>query len=305
MHRCIKSPKVLTRDTSTSLYHTSSNALVNKKEQTYIDSLHIPKQWSPAYICNNKNKLEWVAQDSKGKWQYKYSAQWRTLQEEKKIQRLHGLDMVFWKSFKKRLAQDLEAPKNTKTYLLAVAASLLHVCNFRAGNPRSDNYGLTTLKQKHLISTNDGTLISFIGKSKQENKCLVTNKDLISKLNDLNQDSIFSKINLIDLRKYLASIRADLRPKDFRTYTANYILFDILRHTQPTLQTLKSRHETLKNVYKTASIALNNTTGVVKRAYIYKGFSDMYLNNPEVFSSIAFNKTKKTADIMNDFISRN
>lgn len=281
-------------------------------QKDYAASLHIPPKWAPAYVCTG-DKITWMAQDGKGKWQYGYSAAWTSSQEHEKIRRLHGLDAAFWTKFKKRLSRDL-APTTTttawtRTRLLALAARILYMSNFRVGkkaNTKSDHYGLMTINSLHITSSpnNNNLCISFIGKSGKENSYTITDHNTVDLLKDLlkNVDSNATLFTYseADLRTYLSSIKMGLRPKDFRTYKANYILFDMLKHTNPTKITLQSRKAMLRGVYKTIAHNLYNTPAVVKRSYVYSGFSEMYMNKPDLFEQIMV--AKSTTNILNSFI---
>jgi hypothetical protein len=109
-------------------------------ERLYAQGLAIPPPWSPAYVCAPDEKLQWVARDQTGKWQYRYSADWGDQQEYRKFLRLRAMSGDFPRDFARRVGEDIRAGRAkgaSRPAVLraqvAVAALLLSRCFFRVG----------------------------------------------------------------------------------------------------------------------------------------------------------------------------
>lgn len=109
-------------------------------ERLYAQGLAIPPPWSPAYVCAPDEKLQWVARDQTGKWQYRYSADWGDQQEYRKFLRLRAMAGDFPRDFERRVGEDIRAGRErgaSRSAVLraqvAVAALLLSRCFFRVG----------------------------------------------------------------------------------------------------------------------------------------------------------------------------
>ena len=299
----------------------ASNAL---REQ--VEAMHIPPAWNPAEVCKKENKIQWVAMDRKGRWQYRYSQDWAVQQEYKKIVRLKAMDAAFWQKYHRVVDAGL-ASGNDVEHGLSIAAKLIAACHFRVGGRGSEgndsdgennsedaepHYGLTTLLRKHVSQRKKSTLIKFIGKSAKENVCEVKDGLLHSEIawlikrNPGSRDApLFD--GLVDapgLRAFLHKIRPGLRPKDFRTYYANYVLVDILRK-QPSATSLRPSQRTraLASACREAARGLNNTPTVAKNSYIFTGLWVLYQADPKRFQEVVdAGKGKHTADVLDAFI---
>lgn len=298
---------------------TNKVASIALREQ--VEAMHIPPAWNPTEVCKKDNRIQWVAMDRKGRWQYRYSEDWAVQQEYKKIVRLKALDAAFWRKYHSVVDTGLESNDDVE-HGLSIAAKLIAACHFRVGGSNSDadeaddseesHYGLTTLLRKHIFQRKKSTLIKFIGKSAKENTCEVKDALLHSQIAWLMRRNPGSREaplfgSLVDarsLRAFLHKIRPGLRPKDFRTYYANYVLIDFLRQ-QPPATSLKpsKRTRALASACRLAAAGLNNTPTVAKNSYIFTGLWVLYQADPKRFQEVVdANVGKHTADILDAFI---
>jgi len=337
-------------------------------EQAYVNELVIPPAWSPAEVCKKGDKLAWVAQDKKGNWQYRYTAEWQTQQEYKKILRLKELTKAFWKRLKSTTDRHLKGSTWNEQKLLAVATKVMETCHFRAGtrdngddeddeddddededdadadaedeveaddnarpapapkkhyghnghNRHNRHYGLMTLQSRHVkVNRASSVQIKFIGKSGKTNTCELTTtthgpplvkamRELaLAQLSKRKNAPFFMGTNAAQLRSYLAAIQPGVRPKDFRTYFANYTLLDQLRTAPlPHEQTPRQRSARMREATLIISKGLNNTPEVSKSSYIFTGFWVLYLTDPMQFNRVLAKlpSDAPTVDVLTAFV---
>lgn len=277
------------------------------EERAHYDTLRIPPAWRRAKVCVPNQKLQWVALDGKGRWQYRYSQEWNEQQEYTKVQRLQKLTPAFWEGFERGVARDLRG-RWTETKLLALAAKIMQECHFRPGwDDESDHFGLTTLRNKHYAPKSG---FKFIGKSGKTNVCRVK-PPLSTMLAQLRQHGkpnslLFevgeSAISARSLRAYLQTY-GEIRSKDFRTYFANYTLLHLLRGFPPLQLNRTQRARALAQAYEAIAAGLNNTPAVSKSSYVFTGFSVLYLLRPALFESILRqHESKETRALLPEFV---
>lgn len=292
-----------TRDTiynkKTGEYTFTWTPPLKNDENEYIKTLAIPPMWSPAHICKKNDKILWTAMDKKGRWQYKYSDNWKIQQEYKKIQDIQHMNKYFWNKFSKITRSDLNRPNWDKNKLQALASRLMYYCHIRPGwkepgelEDEEDHFGLITLQKRHF----DKDRLKFIGKSGKCNTCKIRSEELLKPLRDLKQmgksdDELLFQVEELKLTinmftSYLKKL--NIKPKQFRTYHANMTFIKMIQRMEDH-STEKIRKQNLKRVYNKICKDLNNTAVITEKSYVFSGFSKMYLINPSKY----FEKTDK------------
>jgi len=182
-----------------------------------------------------------------------------------------------------------------------------------APTAKKKHYGLMTLQSRHVKIKPSSVEIQFIGKSGKTNTCELgaSNSPLVKAIRDLSQlsksknDPFFMGAKAAQLRAYLTAIQPGVRPKDFRTYFANYTLFDQLRQSPlPHEQTPRQRSTRMREVTKVISKGLNNTPEVSKSSYIFTGFWVLYLTDPMQFNRVLSKlpADAPTVDVLTAFV---
>ena len=177
------------------------------------------------------------------------------------------------------------------------------------------HYGLMTLQSRHVKASASSVTIQFIGKSGKTNTCELNGKskdeNLVKALRDLSSqsklaaDPFFRGTNAQQLRTYLSAIQVGVRPKDFRTYFANYTLIDLLRQSPaPHELTPRQRTTRMREATQIISKGLNNTPDVSKRSYIFTGFWVLYLTDPMQFNRVlrTLPDSASTTDVLTKFV---
>jgi len=172
----------------------------------------------------------------------------------------------------------------TRDRVLSAAVGLLDKHSFRVGNIQhlksTGNYGLTTLRKKHLTIKGGNVEINYIGKKGVAQKKLVKYNPLVNVLKEMynmannRNDFIFryyrgsgaNRISSGGINRFLNKF--DVTAKDFRTYFAtNYMknCTDEAKFVKP-----------LKDCLERVSSHLGNTPAVCKSAYIAPKVFDDY-----------------------------
>ena len=259
----------------------------------------IPPAWSPAQVCTAKSKVKWGAQDSKKRWQRRYSSEWEFEKENKKMQLLSQLDHAFWKRFDAVLESHRVWDQNK---LHALAAKTMSLCHFRVGGKIEDEdeesrYGVTTLLRKHCAVDGNTLRFEFLGKSSKINTCDVPRDAHPAYFSDMkklasgDQKQLFAlpDIQITDdtFRAYLQANNLAIRPKDFRTYHANQkMLGELLKIENPEKLTSAQRKRAVGALFKQVAADLNNTPAVCKSSYVFNPLWVFFITSPTEFAQL-------------------
>ena len=78
--------------------------------------------------------------------------------------------------------KNIKLPEDNKLKHICIILKLIMDCDFRVGNDeymkQNNSYGVTTLKNKHILVDKDKVTIDFIGKKSVRNICSVKNKTI-------------------------------------------------------------------------------------------------------------------------------
>lgn len=306
----------------------------------------IPPAWTPAYVCKPGNgNVLWFAKDSKDRWQRRYTFDWEEIErEKKKINLLKDYNQRFWTKFTQVINSHLSQSKWDLNKLCAMAVKLISKCYFRVGGKNDDedkHYGTTSLLVKHFRVVDNSVIhIQFEGKSGKKNICSIYRKkdsknsnfiqdikheiffDSLKQLlnNKKKNDRVFSinelSIDDDNIRSYLKKEKLnELRPKDFRTYRANWKLLNFI--LKKNLASQLSEFERKKNITEAVAMVskeLNNTPKVAKSSYVFSPLWILYVTSPYDFDRLIYKAIQKfsstnTANILhfmiNHFLNQN
>jgi DNA topoisomerase-1 len=178
-----------------------------------IRSLAIPPAWKNVWICPRPDgHLQATGIDAKGRKQYKYHPDWRTVRDEAKYERV----MLFARNLPKirrRVAEDLKLPGLCREKVLATVVKFLEISLIRIGNDEyaqaNRSFGLTTMLSDRRLAK------------------------IVSRCQDLPGQRLFEytdsdgKIAIIcseDVNEYLQSISGEpFTAKDFRTWAGTVL----------------------------------------------------------------------------------
>lgn len=285
--------------------------------------LYIPPAYQDVVIAkSSKNKVQAIGIDTKGRKQYIYHPKYIQGQIQKKYNNIINLGNKIIKIEKDNRKEINNIITNLKFNLprdyLPIILLLLLKYHFRIGSQKyekdNNSFGITTLKKEHIkfLNNDDKFAIEFIGKKGVLNKVEDTNKSIYSILKMLvnqnnDDDHLFcykiqnenkKYISAEDVREYLKQkYNANITPKMFRTWYANYHLLSYLKDiskNDPLLVSNKMTKKQINNLVKNSSTyvsnKLNNTPTISKKAYIDPEILNSVLKNPSKFIQSIPNK---------------
>ena len=129
----------------------------------WIRALAVPPAWTDVWISPTPNgHILATGRDARGRKQHRYHPRWREVRDETKYQRLIEFGEVL-PAIRERVDADLGRPGLPRQKVIAAVVRLLELTFIRIGNEEyarlNRSFGLTTLRNRHVIV--DGTSIRF------------------------------------------------------------------------------------------------------------------------------------------------
>lgn len=216
---------------------------VRGKALKRIEALAIPPAYTDVWICNDpRGHLQATGRDARGRKQYRYHHDWRTLRGDDKFGRIVAFGNALPR-LRRRLRDDLKRPGFPRRKVLAIVVAVMAETLIRVGNReyvRSNrSYGLTTLRNQHVAFLRGGRArFRFKGKSGQENEVVLDDKRLARLLRHcqqlpgqalfqyLDDDNKRQPVDSGQVNDYLREVMGeDFTAKDFRTWGATLAAF--------------------------------------------------------------------------------
>ncbi len=259
-----------------------------------IARLAIPPAYEDVWICTeSRGHLQATGRDARGRKQYRYHAEWRTVRDGNKFGRMTEFGAALPK-LRRRVARDLALPGLPRDKVLAVVVSLLDATRVRIGNPEyardNNSFGLTTLRNRHVKFIRDHrAVLRFRGKGGADHEVEVDDRRIVRivrRCQDLPGQLLFQYIDDDGQRRAIDSemVNAYLREamggeftaKDFRTWGATMHAISLMAAT-PLPENASERAMTacVNAAIKEVATQLRNTPAVCRKSYI----------NPVVFTA--------------------
>ena len=281
-----------------------------------LNKYRVPPAWKSVwYASDKKSHIQVHGIDSSGKKQYILSDKWINKQKTEKFNRINYF-IKDLNSFRTKIKLNNQIHEYSKTFLIKLLFNLLLDLHLRIGNEKyassNKTYGLTTLRQKHLIVKNGVYYLSFVGKSKIHHeielsdeyshfikKYIITNKPNYplfyyysnESLRDPsgNQNKIMKNINSEELNNYLKEhMGKDYTCKDFRTYSANILFIkDFLKRSKHSDENIKGI--VLKCIDNSAK-QLGHSRSICRKSYISDHLLDYCLESFSAASRSSFSE---------------
>jgi DNA topoisomerase-1 len=266
----------------------------DEQELARIKSLAIPPAWIDVWICRWPNgHIQATGRDAKGRKQYRYHAQWRSVRDDVKYGRMLSFGQAL-PAIRGKIDTALSLPGLPREKVLAAIVYLLQTTMMRIGNKEyartNDSFGMTTLRKKHVRV--DGTQIQFEfrGKSGIQHSIKMQDRRLariIKRTRDLPGQELFQyedadgerhAIGSADVNDYLRELSGeDYTAKDFRTWSGTMLATIALRDIEPA----ESETQGKKNIVQAIELVskkLGNTPAICRKCYVHPGVLDAYLD---------------------------
>ena len=259
----------------------------------WIRSLAIPPAYKDVWISPYPDAhLLAVGRDQKGRMQYRYHPEWRAARDATKFERMLEFGRVL-PTIRAALAADLRKSGLSKRRVLALVVRLLEITHIRVGNEEyaktNKSYGLTTLKDRHLIV--DGATIRFHFKGKSGKEHEITLKDrrmakLVAQCQDIPGQQLFQYIDengkrqgidSSEVNEYLREISGEhFTAKDFRTWAAT-VLCALTLSKLDNFETESAAKKNLKQAIEQVAKRLGHTPTICRKSYIHPRMIEDYM----------------------------
>jgi len=258
-----------------------------------IRSLAIPPAWTDVWICPRANgHLQATGRDAKGRKQYRYHVDWRSVRDETKFGRMIAFGDALPK-IRERVERDLSLRGLSREKVLAAVVKLLETTLIRVGNKeyvrQNNSFGLTTLRDGHVDIEGSKLRFEFRGKSGKEHTVKVQDRRLariVRQCRDLpgqklfqylEEDGVRQSVSSEDVNAYLRETTGeDFTAKDFRTWGGTVLALSALLE----IGTCESEKEASKAVVETVkrvAAELGNRPAICRKFYVHPAVIDTFM----------------------------
>jgi DNA topoisomerase-1 len=260
-----------------------------------IRKLAIPPAYTDVWICRHANgHLQATGRDARGRKQYRYHPQWRQVRDRAKYDRMLAFSEHL-PGLRRRVAADLRLPGVPRAKVLASVVRLLETSLIRVGNEEyaraNGSFGLTTLKNDHVLVRGTHLQFRFRGKSRKFHDVHVDDARLariVRRCQDLPGQALFQfvddagKVESIDSTDVNAYIRGrdgtEFSAKDFRTWSGTLLTARLLADLgdAPSENLAKAR---IAHAIDQVATRLGNTPTICRKSYVHPAILDAYVAN--------------------------
>jgi DNA topoisomerase I len=259
-----------------------------------IKRLAIPPAWTDVWICPNpKGHLQATGRDARGRKQYRYHPDWRSVRDATKFDRMLAFGQALPK-IRERVAADMARRGLPREKVLATIVRLLETTLIRVGNPEyareNDSYGLTTLRDEHVEF--NGAEIVFEFRAKAGKMQSVSLKDrrlarIVQSCQELPGQHLFQYVDEAgerqpvdsgDVNEYLREITGEpFTAKDFRTWAGTVLASLALREFEA-FDTKAAAKRNVTRAIEQVAAQLGNTIAVCRSSYVHPDVLACYLD---------------------------
>jgi DNA topoisomerase-1 len=250
-----------------------------------VRALAIPPAWEDVWICPLEvGHLQATGRDSEGRKQYLYHARWIHLRGEGKFFRMMDFGRRL-PGLRRQVHAHLGKRRLSREKVLATVASVLDETFIRVGNleysRRHQNFGLTTLRDRHVEIEGTRVTFEFQGKSGVRRTVNLRNRRLariIRECREVPGYRLFQyfdeagerrAVESSDVNEYLRRLAGEnFTAKDFRTWGGSVAAVEFLRHRERA-ETKTALDKTLVEAADRVAERLGNTRAVCRRYYIH------------------------------------
>ena len=276
-------------------YYAADGELIRDREQIErFRALAVPPAWKNVWITPLPHgHLQATGLDARDRKQYRYHAQWVSLRNRAKFNRLLELSH-YLPAMRHRLDRDLSRRGLDREKVLATVVCLLETSLIRIGNVEyrraNQSFGLTTMRRHHLELNGTRIHFEFRGKSGKCHRVDLRDRRLARILNRileipgqelfhyLAEDGRKRQIESGDVNDYLAAISGrNFTAKDFRTWKATVLATVELEALGP-LGNKADAKKKVREAVKRVAGHLGNRPPTCQKYYIHPDILDAYLD---------------------------
>lgn len=243
----------------------------------HVEKLKLPPAWTDVrYSDDPKADLLAVGKDSKGRVQSVYSDAFSATQAAAKFDRIEELRGKF--GYVSDQNANAQKSDNAKTKDAADCLDLIMKMGVRPGSETDTGaavkaYGATTLEGRHVVKTDAGVSLRFVGKKGVSLDLPVHDKSLAEMLTKRAADAgddgkLFPSTNDKDLLAHVHTLNGGgFKTKDFRTHVGTSTAYALVQKQAPP-KSLAEYKRAVMAVAKEVSQRLGNTPVIALQSYI-------------------------------------
>ncbi len=276
-------------------YTYKSKAVTDPKTLERIRKLSIPPAWSKVWICPKPTgHMQATGIDERDRKQYRYHTLWNKVRSETKFHRLFEFGKAL-PTLRLQLEKDILIEKLTERKVLAAVILLMERTYIRVGNygyeKMNGSYGLTTLKDKHVVIQQGEMNFAFKGKKGVHHKISLMNKKLariVKECRDIPGEELFQyygpdgkrrDIDSGSVNQYIKDASGmDFSAKDFRLWAGSLNILRSFKSMGQALNATVCKQNILRALDEVSS-KLGNTRIVCRKYYVHPGLIRLYEEN--------------------------
>ena len=270
----------------------TKRAVTSRADLDRIKSLVVPPAWTDVWISPDADShLQATGRDARGRKQYRYHAAFVDDQASHKFADLVPFASVLG-PLRRRVDRDLRRDELSHDRVVATLVRLLDVTSLRIGNAEyaksNRSFGLTTLRNKHVVVRGSTIHFEFRGKSAHDFDVTLENRRLARIVRSCQHlpgqqlfeykslDGTVRRVDSADVNAYLGEhARPGATAKTFRTWNATVRAAEALfvatqDEEKPTASVLNAAIDQVAD-------HLGNTRAVCRNSYIHPAVVEAYL----------------------------
>ncbi|MBX3582242.1 MAG: DNA topoisomerase IB [Rhizobiaceae bacterium] len=250
-----------------------------------IRQLAIPPAWTDVWICAEvEGHLQATGRDQRGRKQYRYHQRWSASRDDVKYSSLVHFARAL-PALRERLDRDLRKRELPLERVVASIVWLLDNTMIRVGNATyardNKSFGLTTLRNRHVVVEGTRLRFAFKGKSGKEWNLKVTDRrmaKIIRSIHELPGQHLFQYLEEDGSRRMVRSqdvnayiqeaIGSGFSSKHFRTWGGTVTAASLFAGTDLP-DTKRERARAMNAVIDKVAGHLGNTRTVCRNCYIH------------------------------------
>lgn len=287
-------PGVSRRRAGSGFYYVGAQGRRVSDEATLarVRKLAIPPAYRDVWICRDaRGHLQATGIDARGRKQYRYHPQWRSVRDSHKFERM----MEFGRTLpriRRSVTRDLKLPGLPREKVLGTIVRLLESTLIRVGNDEyartNNSYGLTTMRDRHVAVRGEVVHFRFRGKHGIQHEVKIADPrvaKILRRCIDLPGQELFEyldeagavrDVGSSDVNAYLREIAGEaFTAKDFRTWYATSAALEAL--TGEAFTTAREAKEKLKAMLEEIARKLGNTPTMCRKCYVNPVVIDAFL----------------------------
>jgi DNA topoisomerase-1 len=250
-----------------------------------IRRLAIPPAWTDVWIAADpRAHLLATGRDARGRKQYLYHPQWRSVRDSAKFDRMAAFGDALPR-LRRRVDDDLRRHGLPRERVLAAAVRLLEASLIRVGNEEyaraNGSYGLTTLRQRHVEVGPTRIHVAFRGKGGIRQSVDICDRRLARVIGScqelpgqelfqyLDDDGATRSIGSADVNDYLHETMGEgFTAKDFRTWSGTVLAAVAMHELGDEAEGPPTRRH-VNQVVEQVAARLGNTRTICRKCYIH------------------------------------